>query len=91
MENARKAQIFETCIEGEQKIDDSPPDRNVNEVIYLQPWPQKFVHICLLLLGLYPLNQVINMTFGGSLVLREDGLTIQLWVEHLAAPFMAPY
>ena len=31
------------------------------------------------------------MTFGGSLVLREDGLTIQLWVEHLAAPFMAPY
>ena len=30
------------------------------------------------------------MTFGGSLVLREDGLTIQLWVEHLAAPFMAP-
>ena len=31
------------------------------------------------------------MTFGGSLVLWEDGLTIQLWVEHLAAPFMAPY
>ena len=31
------------------------------------------------------------MTFGGSLVLREDGLTIQLWVEHLASPFMAPY
>ena len=30
------------------------------------------------------------MTFGGSLVLREDGLTIQLGVEHLAAPFMAP-
>ena len=30
------------------------------------------------------------MTFGGSLVLREDGLTIQLWVEHLAAQFMAP-
>ena len=31
------------------------------------------------------------MTFGGSLVLREDGLTIQLWVEHLAAQFMATY
>ena len=24
-------------------------------------------------------------------MLREDVLTIQLWVEHLAAPFMAPY
>ena len=31
------------------------------------------------------------MTFGCSLGLREDGLTIQLWVEHLAAQFMAPY
>ena len=30
------------------------------------------------------------MTFGGFLVLREDGLTIQLWIEHLAAPLMAP-
>jgi len=34
---------------------------------------------------------IVTKNFGGFLVLREDGLTIQLWIEHLAAPLMAPY